>query len=75
MTTVHEVKASFILMKESAKNLITDLERKLQKEIQTNGEQTSLIFNNKEFSWLFQGRNFTSLSNSSFPPLNSFRLA
>lgn len=50
MTTVHEVKASFILMKESVKNLITNLERKLQKEIQTNDEQISFILKKEEFS-------------------------
>lgn len=50
MTIVHEVKASFILTKKSVKNLITNLERKLQEEIQTNGEQISFILNNEEIS-------------------------
>lgn len=49
MTIFHEVKASFILMKESAKNLITNLERKLQKEIQNNGKQIFVILTLKNF--------------------------
>lgn len=50
LTIFHEAKASFILMKESAKNLITNLERKLQKEIQNNGKQIFVILNTEEFS-------------------------
>lgn len=50
MTVVHEVKASFILMNISVEKLITNLERKLQKEIQNNGKKISDILNTEEFS-------------------------
>lgn len=53
MITVHEMKTSFILMKESVKKLITSLERNLKKKIQNNGTQISIILNSEDFSYLF----------------------